>query len=227
MILAAGRGNRMRPLTDLMPKALLAVGGKPLLFRHLEKFAHAGFGKVTINHAHLGEQIEAAVGDGSRWNLEVRYSAEAEALETAGGICNALPLIGRRTFAVVNADVYCDYDYSSLAAAVERLASSQFLAHLVLVDNPSHHPNGDFCLDNGLARASGLQMLTFSGLGVYRAELFEPLARGTRHALAPLLLRQLSKGKVTGEHYRGLWTDVGTPERLAQLDARLQPGVWT
>lgn len=224
MILAAGRGNRMRPLTDRKPKALLAVGGKPLLFRHLEKFAHAGFGMVTINHAHLGEQIEAAVGDGSRWNLEVRYSAEAEALETAGGICNALPLIGRRTFAVVNADVYCDYDYSSLAAAVERLASSQSLAHLVLVDNPPHHPNGDFCLDNGLTRASGLQMLTFSGLGVYRAELFEPLARGTRHALAPLLRHQLSKGKVTGEHYRGLWSDVGTPDRLAQLDARLQVG---
>ncbi len=226
MILAAGRGNRMRPLTDLTPKALLGVGGKPLLFRHLEKFAHAGFGTVTINHAYLGEQIEAAVGDGSRWNLEVRYSAEAEALETAGGICNALPLIGRRTFAVVNADVYCDYDYSGLAAAVERLADSQALAHLVLVDNPPHHPNGDFCLENGLARASGLQMLTFSGLGAYRAELFEPLARGTRHALAPLLRNQLSKGKVAGEHYRGLWTDVGTPDRLAQLDARLQPGTW-
>ena len=226
MILAAGRGNRMRPLTDLTPKALLAVGGKPLLFRHLEKFADAGFGTITINHAHLGEQIEAAVGDGRHWNLEVRYSAEAEALETAGGICNALTLIGRRTFAVVNGDVYCDYDYSGLAAAVERLADSQALAHLVLVDNPPHHPNGDFCLENGLARTSGPQMLTFSGLGAYRAELFEPLARGTRHALATLLRSQLPKGKVTAEHYRGLWTDVGTPDRLAQLDARLQPGTW-
>ncbi len=227
MILAAGRGNRMRPLTDLTPKALLAVGGKPLLFRHLEKFASAGFGTVTINHAHLGAQIEAAVGDGSRWSLEVRFSTEVEALETAGGICNALPLIGRRTFAVVNADVYCDYDYSGLAAAAERLADSQAIAHMVLVDNPPHHPKGDFCLENGLVRASGSQMLTFSGLGVYRAELFEPLARGTRHALAPLLRNQMAKGKVTGEHYRGLWTDVGTPDRLAQLDARLQPGIRT
>jgi MurNAc alpha-1-phosphate uridylyltransferase len=222
MILAAGRGNRMRPLTDLTPKPLLVVGGKPLLFRHLEKLAHAGFGTVTINHAHLGEQIETLVGDGSRWNLEVRYSAEAEALETAGGIRNALPLIGTRTFAVVNGDVYCDYDYSGLAAAVKRLADSQALAHLVLVDNPPHHPNGDFCLEAGLVRASGRQLLTFGGLGAYRAELFEPLASGVKHALAPLLRSQMPKGKVTGEHYRGLWADVGTPGRLAELDARLQ-----
>src|SRR6266446_2505275 len=170
MILAAGRGNRMRPLTDLTPKSLLAVGGKPLLFRHLENLARAGFGTITINHAHLGEQIEAAVGDGERWGLAVRYSAEADALETAGGIRNALPLIGRRTFAVLNGDVYCDYDYSGLAAAVERLADSRALAHLVLVDNPPHHPNGDFCLEAGLVRASGRQPLTFSGLGAYRAE---------------------------------------------------------
>ena len=224
MILAAGRGKRMRPLTDLTPKPLLAVGGKPLLFRHLEKLARAGFGVVTINHAHLGGQIEAAVGDGSRWSLEVRYSAEAEALETAGGIRNALPLIGRRCFAVLNADVYCDYDYSGLADAVDRLADSRALAHLVLVDNPPHHPNGDFCLEAGQVRASGRQLLTFSGLGVYRAELFEPLARGAKHALAPLLRSQLPTGKVTGEHYSGLWTDVGTPGRLAELDARLQPG---
>jgi MurNAc alpha-1-phosphate uridylyltransferase len=227
MILAAGRGKRMRPLTELTPKPLLAVGGKPLLFRHLEKLAHAGFGTVTINHAYLGEQIEAAVGDGNRWSLEVRYSAEVETLETAGGIRNALPLIGSRTFAVVNGDVYCDYDYSGLAAAVERLADSQALAHLVLVDNPPHHPHGDFCLEAGLVRASGGQLLTFSGLGAYRAELFEPLARGAKHALAPLLRSQLPEGKVTGEHYRGLWADVGTPGRLAELDTQLQPGART
>jgi len=227
MILAAGRGNRMRPLTDLTPKPLLAVGGKPLLFRHLEKFARAGFRMVTINHAHLGGQIEAAVGDGSRWSLEVRYSAEAEALETAGGIRNALPLIARPAFAVVNGDVYCDYDYSGLAAAVDRLADVHTLAHLVLVDNPPHHPDGDFCLDDGLVCASGRQLLTFSGLGAYRAELFEPIARGEKHALAPLLRRQMPEGKVTGEHYRGLWSDVGTPGRLAELDARLQPGTGT
>jgi MurNAc alpha-1-phosphate uridylyltransferase len=224
MILAAGRGKRMRPLTDLTPKPLLTVGGKPLLFRHLEKLARAGFGTVTINHAHLGEQIEAAVGDGSRWHLQVRYSAEAEALETAGGIRNALSLIGQRTFAVVNGDVYCDYDYSGLAAAIERLSHSWTLAHLVLVDNPLHHPNGDFCLEAGLIRASGRQCLTFSGLGAYRAELFEPLARGAKHALAPLLREHFPKDRITGEHYRGLWTDVGTPGRLAQLEVRLQPG---
>ncbi len=223
MILAAGRGKRMRPLTDSTPKPLLVLGGKPLLFRHLEKLAHAGFATVTINHAHLGEQIEAAVGDGSRWNLQVRYSAEVEALETAGGICNALPLIGRRSFAVVNGDVYCDYDYWGLAAAIERLGDSQALAHLVMVDNPPHHPDGDFCLEAGLVRDSGQQMLTFSGLGAYRAELFEPLAQGARHALAPLLRSQLAKGKITGEHYQGLWTDVGTPGRLAELDAQLTP----
>ena len=227
MILAAGRGNRMRPLTDLTPKPLLAVGGKPLLFRHLEKFARAGFGMVMINHAHLGGQIEAAVGDGSRWSLEVRYSAEAEALETAGGIRNALPLIARPAFAVVNGDVYSDYDYAGLAAAIDRLADADTLAHLVLVDNPPHHPDGDFCLNDGLVCASGRQLLTFSGLGAYRAELFEPIARGEKHALAPLLRRQMPEGKVTGEHYRGLWSDVGTPGRLAELDARLQPGTGT
>ena len=227
MILAAGRGKRMRPLTDLTPKPLLAVGGMPLLFRHLEKLARAGFGTVTINHAHLGEQIEAAVGDGSRWHLQVRYSAEAEALETAGGIRNALSLIGRPTFAVVNGDVYCDYDYSGLAAAIDRLANTRTLAHLVLVDNPLHHPNGDFCLEAGLVRASCRQCLTFSGLGAYRAELFEPLARGAKHALAPLLREHVPKDRITGEHYRGLWTDVGTPGRLAELEVRLQPGTRT
>ena len=227
MILAAGRGNRMRPLTDATPKPLLKVGGKPLLFRHLEKLAAAGFETVTINHAHLGSQIEAAAGDGSRWNLQVRYSAEVEALETAGGIRNALPLIGRPAFAVVNADVYCDYDYAGLAAAVGRLVDSQALAHLVLVDNPPHHPEGDFGFEGGLVRASGQQLLTFSGLGAYRADIFAPLARGEKQALAPLLRSQLHRGNVTGEHYRGPWTDVGTPARLEQLNAQLQPGART
>ena len=227
MILAAGRGNRMRPLTDATPKPLLKVGGKPLLFWHLEKLAHAGFKTVTINHAHLGSQIEAAAGDGSRWNLQVRYSAEEEALETAGGIRNALPLIGKPVFAVVNADVYSEYDYAGLAAAIGRLADSQALAHLVLVDNPPQHPHGDFGFDGAMVHASGRQLLTFSGLGAYRTKLFEPLARGEKHALAPLLRSQMEESKVTGEHYRGLWTDVGTPARLAELDARLQTGART
>ena len=143
MILAAGRGERMRPLTDHTPKSMLQVGGRPLIFRHLEKLAIAGFRSVVINHAHLGEQIESAVGDGSRWNLKIQFSAEARALETAGGIRNALPLLREQVFAVVNADVYSDYDYVRLARAIEQMQAAT-LAHLVLVDNPPHHLEGDF-----------------------------------------------------------------------------------
>lgn len=222
MILAAGRGERMRPLTDRSPKPLLSVGGKPLIFWHLENFARAGFGVVVINHAHLGDQIEAAVEDGSRWGLKVRYSPEAVALETAGGIRKALPLIGTPSFAVVNGDVYSDYDYGRLAAAASRLAHPGPLAHLVLVDNPPHHPQGDFRLEGELVHADGSPALTFSGLGAYRAELFEAVAAGTRHALAPLLREQMQSGKITGEHFCGMWSDVGTPQRLADLDARLR-----
>jgi N-acetyl-alpha-D-muramate 1-phosphate uridylyltransferase len=222
MILAAGRGERMRPLTDRTPKPLLKVGGKPLIFWHIEKLAEAGFGTVVINHAHLGEQIEAAIGDGRRWNLRVRYSPEREALETAGGIRNALALIEAGVFAVINADVFTDYRYQNLAAAVDRMKDDDALAHLVLVDNPDHHPAGDFRLDSGLVRADGPRPLTFSGIGVYRSTLFEKIAAGARHPLAPLLREQMSIDKVTGEHFGGLWSDVGTPERLAELDARLR-----
>jgi MurNAc alpha-1-phosphate uridylyltransferase len=221
MVLAAGRGERMRPLTDVTPKPLLMAGGKPLIFWHLEKLARAGFRTAVINHSHLGHQIEAAVGDGRRWGLSVRYSPEVEALETAGGIRNALPLIGREWFAVVNADVYSDYDYARLGNAGRRLGDGA-LAHLVLVDNPPHHPHGDFCLEADLVRTAGAQPLTFSGLGAYRTQLFESIAHGAKQPLAPLLRSQMAADKVTGEHFPGLWADVGTPERLAQLDARLQ-----
>jgi MurNAc alpha-1-phosphate uridylyltransferase len=221
MILAAGRGERMRPLTDRTPKSMLQVGGKPLLFRHLEKLADAGFGTVVINHAHLGEQIESAVGEGGRWNLRIRFSPEANALETAGGIRNALPLLGEPVFAVVNADVYSDYDYARLAAAMRQMQAAT-LAHLVLVDNPPHHPQGDFFLEGGLVRARTEGLLTFSGIGAYRAALFDPVVPGSKHALAPLLRGQMALGSIAGEHYRGEWDDIGTPQRLADLEARLR-----
>ena len=221
MILAAGRGERMRPLTDHTPKSMLQVGGKALIFRHLEKLAGAGFRSVVINHAHLGEQVESAVGDGKRWNLAIRFSPEARALETAGGIRNALPLLREEVFAVINADIYSDYDYVRLAEMIRRMPAAT-LAHLVLVDNPAHHPQGDFCLEGNLVRTGDNGLLTFSGVGTYRAALFDPVAPGAKHPLAPLLREQMALGKVTGEHFRGEWDDVGTPQRLADLDAWLQ-----
>jgi MurNAc alpha-1-phosphate uridylyltransferase len=221
MILAAGRGERMRPLTDHTPKSLLQVGGKPLIFRHLEKLADAGFGLVVINHAHLGQQIESAVGDGGRWNLTIQFSAEVDALETAGGIRNALPLLREQVFAVVNADVYSDYDYARLAGAIRQM-QAETLAHLVLVDNPPHHPAGDFSLEGDLVRAGTKDRLTFSGIGAYRAALFDPVAPGARFPLAPLLREQMTLGRITGEHFRGEWDDIGTPQRLADLQARLR-----
>jgi N-acetyl-alpha-D-muramate 1-phosphate uridylyltransferase len=223
MILAAGRGERMRPLTDRTPKSMLQVGGKPLIFRHLEKLADAGFGTVVINHAHLGEQIEAAVGDGRRWNLAVRFSPEAHALETAGGIRNALPLLREPVFAVVNADVYSDYDYARLAQAIGQMQAAT-LARLVLVDNPPHHPQGDFYLEQDLVRTGAGNLLTFSGIGVYRAALFDPVVPGTREALAPLLRAQMPSGRIAGEHHPGQWDDIGTPQRLDALDTRLRLG---
>lgn len=222
MILAAGRGERMRPLTDHTPKPLLEAGGKALIFRHLEKLAAAGFTHVVVNHAHLGAKIESAVGNGSRWGLSIRYSPETEALETAGGVRQALPLIESPAFAVVNGDVFSDYDYARLITAAMGLSRTGMQAHLVLVDNPPHHPRGDFGLDGAKIREIGSPMLTFSGMGAYRAGLFEPLVAGAKQALAPLLHTQVAQGRVSGEHFSGLWTDVGTPERLAELDARLR-----
>lgn len=225
MILAAGRGERMRPLTDRTPKPLLPAGGKPLIEWHLEKLSAAGFEAIVINHAHLGGQIEAAIGDGRRWGLRIRYSPESEALETGGGIRNALPLIEVGVFAVINADIYTDFDYRHLAQAVGRMGTGDALAHLVLVDNPAHHPSGDFRLEGRLVRAGGQPRLTFSGIGVYRSRLFDGVAAGARRRLAPLLREHMAVDRITGEHFRGLWTDVGTPARLAELDARLTQGL--
>ena len=226
MILAAGRGERMRPLTDHVPKALLSVGGKPLIFWHLEKLASAGFKRVVVNHAHLGEQIEAAVGDGSRWQLSVLYSREPEALETAGGLRNAQPLLDSEAFAVVNADVFSDYAYTGLRRALSDLTPNGNQAHLVMVDNPPHHPRGDFGIRNGQSVLNSQPLMTFGGLSAFRAQVFEQVPRGHKQALAPLLREQIALGKIGAEHYRGLWIDVGTPQRLAELDALLlRPGV--
>lgn len=213
MILAAGRGERMRPLTDVTPKPLLPVAGKPLIVWHLERLARAGFRDIVINHAHLGDQIEALLGDGAAWGARIAYSAEPQgALETAGGIANALPLLGDAPFLVVNGDIFCDWDFA-------RARSGNALAHLVLVDNPPHHPEGDFALDGAKVSAGGTARLTFSGIGIYRPELFAGIACGEPAKLAPLLRDAITAGRVTGEHHRGRWEDVGTPERLAALDA--------
>ena len=269
MILAAGRGERMRPLTDHTPKPLLAAGGKPLIVHHLERLARAGFRDLVINHAHLGERIAAALGDGSRWGVRIAYSPEGTALETGGGIFRALPLLGPEPFLVVNGDVWTDLDFAPLALPAGKLA------HLILVDNPPHHPRGDFHLAGGLVRAEPLLVdqpqdadgrpaspsppgltdtpihrqgrgrssatspaapdgglaqdvqpesgprLTFSGIGIYHPDLFRDCQPGA-FPLAPLLRAAMAQARVTGEHYTGLWLDIGTPHRLADLDVLLR-----
>ncbi len=295
MLLAAGRGERMRPLTDHTPKPLLQAGGKPLIVWHIEKLARAGICDLVINHAHLGSQIEAALGNGSSFGVRILYSPENPALETAGGIANALPLLckpspsapsqalplpegeGREfptpsgrakrgaggrgegtPFAVINSDIYCDYDFTQLPQRAAALEERGDMAHLILVNNPPQHPNGDFCLDanrikptpltpivrgerapqscsspdsappltregwEGLGRLGGVEVLTFSGIGIYQPSLFASIARGTIAHLAPLLRAQIAHNKVSGEHYTGRWVDVGTPHRLQQLDNLLR-----
>ena len=216
MILAAGRGERMRPLTDTTPKPLLKVGGKMLIEYHLEKLKAANIIDVVINHAWLGEQIEQHLGDGSRYGLNIQYSAEGEALETAGGIVNALPQLGNKPFLVINGDIFCDYDISTLMAPISGLA------HLILVDNPEHNPQGDFALtDSGEVNQVGDNKLTFSGIGIYHPDLFKDMEKGKR-ALAPVLRGAMDNHFVTGSHYQGLWHDIGTPERLSELDLYLK-----
>lgn len=231
MILAAGRGERMRPLTDALPKPLLRAGGKSLIEYHLENLARAGFVEIVINHAHLGEMIEAALGNGERYGAGIHYSHEPAALETAGGIANALPILeyGSRNnhasqpFLTVNADIYCEFDFSNLLPVLRRLQANpdEDLAHLVLVDNPAHHPGGDFMLDSGRVAPAGKNSLTFSGIGVYQTKFFKDVLPGSVTKLAPLLREAIAAGKISGEHYRGVWIDVGTPERLHLLDLRL------
>lgn len=216
MILAAGRGERMRPLTDRIPKPLLPVAGKPLIVWHLERLAQAGYRDIVINHAHLPGQIEKQLGNGAAWSVAIRYSAEPPgALETAGGIANALPLLGNAPFLVVNGDIWCDFDFSTLPP----LAAND-LAHLILVPNPPHHPGGDFDLANG--RVSASPRLTFTGIGLYRPELFADIERGQPAKLAPLLRTAMAADRVSGQIHGGRWVDVGTPERLSALDAEIR-----
>lgn len=239
MILAAGRGERMRPLTDTCPKPLLEAGGKPLIIWHLERLAAAGIREVVINHAHLGHLIEQRLGNGREWGLTLAYSAEPPgALETAGGIARALPLLGDAPFLVVNGDVYCDWDVARAPALAARLAAASSsdttlageLAHLVLVPNPHHHPEGDFVLDTASQkvraspRAPGEQALTYAGIGLYHPALFAGLDGQAPAKLAPLLRAAMAEGRISGEQHAGRWEDVGTPERLAALDAELRAG---
>lgn len=215
MILAAGRGERMRPLTDSIPKPLLKVGGKALIEYHVEALARAGITELVINTAWHGDQIEQLLGSGEDYAVSIQYSREGEqALETAGGIVQALSMLGGEAFAVVNADIWTDYDYSKLPQDIEGFA------HLVLVDNPPQHASGDFVLEGGHVQNDGADRLTFSGIGVYRPALFTALEPGVR-PLAPLLRAAMAGDQVTGEHYHGKWFDIGTPERLQQLDAQL------
>ena len=225
MILAAGRGERMRPLTDHCPKPLLPAADKPLIVYHLERLAAAGFKDIVINHAHLGEQLLAALGNGAQWDLSITWSPEpVGALETAGGICQALPHLDAGNdapFLVINGDIYCDWPIQSIHLA------QQDLAHLVLVDNPLQHPTGDFVLQGQRVsdKAAAMPTLTFAGIGFYRPSLFKKLTAGEPAKLAPLLRAAMAEHRVSGEHHQGRWEDVGTPERLAALDAELRAGV--
>lgn len=217
MILAAGRGERMRPATDRMPKPLLPVGGKPLVVWLLEALVREGFSEIVVNVSHLGEMIEHALGDGSTYGAHIAYSREAQALETAGGIAAALPLLGPEPFVVVNGDIYTDFPFSTLKEQAARLAA-RALAHLVLVPNPSHHPAGDFALEGEVIVPDGHRRLTFSGIGVYQPELFAPVPHGAKQQLARVLREPIARGCVSAQRYDGVWIDVGTPERLASVD---------
>lgn len=217
MILAAGRGERLRPLTDTQPKPLVAIGGKPLIEHHLEALARSGFREIVINQGHLGEQLPAALGDGSRWNVHIHWSVEPpEALETGGGIFQALPLLGGAPFAVINGDIWTDYPFQRLRAV------KCDWAHLVLVPNPPQHPAGDFVLEGGRVREDdGAAKRTFSGVAVYHPRLFEGCRAG-RFSVVPLLRRAMREHLVTGERYDGTWDDIGTVERLERLRASLE-----
>ena len=227
MLLAAGRGERMRPLTDTVPKPLLKVGNKMLIEVHLEKLAQAGFREVIINHAYLGEIIEQSLGNGENYGIQIRYSPETVALETAGGIANALPLLAEQPFLVVNADIYCEMDFALLLPVMQQMQvkPENNLAHLVMVNNPPHHPEGDFVLNGNQIFSVGENKLTFSGIGIYQPELFADVLPNKAARLAPLLRQAMKQKKVSGEHYRGTWVDIGTPERLHLLNRQLAGGL--
>lgn len=218
----------MRPLTDALPKPLLKAGTYALIEYQIRNLARAGFIDIVINHAYLGEMIESALGNGERYGVNIQYSPEKIVLETAGGIANALPLLtdesGNLPFLVVNADIYCEMDYVSLLPTMKAMQAESNLrfAHLVLVDNPSHHAAGDFALQAHQVILTGNHKLTFSGIGIYQPQLFNAIKPGAAEKLAPLLRQAMQEGKVSGEYYSGQWVDVGTPERLELLDKQLR-----
>jgi MurNAc alpha-1-phosphate uridylyltransferase len=227
MILAAGLGTRMRPLTDHTPKPLLEVGGKPLIVWHIENLVRAGFTELVINTAWLGEKLAKALGDGAAFGAKITWSHEGEPLETAGGLVKALPLLGNTPFLVVNGDIWLRYDFAHLRTSY---AHMERLAHLVLVSNPAHNGKGDFALQGRIfagvectVRNDGEPRLTFAGVSVLHPQLFAGLAEGKR-PLAPLLREAITREQVTGEYFAGPWVDVGTPERLVELDGQIRSG---
>lgn len=225
MILAAGRGERMRPLTDTVPKPLLQVAGKPLIAWHLERLSRAGFKDVVINHAWLGHLIESTIGSGHQYGLSISYSAETVALETAGGIATALPLLGADPFLVLNGDVWCDWDVSNAHQISTRLVEEGLSGWLLLVPNPSHHPDGDFGLELDLhASEFAHPRFTFSGIGIYHPRMFDNVQPGQSAKLAPLLRHEMSGRQIIANLHQGAWMDIGTPQRLHELDQALRSG---
>ena len=222
VILAAGRGERMRPLTDTVPKPLLRVGGKALIEWQIERLAAGGFDDLVVNHSHLGTAIEQALGDGSRYGTRIMYSHVPTALETAGGIVQAMHLLGEEPFAVVSADIYTDFDYARLQEPLRSIAMhpARHAAHFVLVDNPPWHAAGDMGLADGLVTRAAPR-LTYANLAVYHPELFRDVAPGTSLKLFPWAYRFVEEGRVTGERFTGTWENLGTPRQLEDLDRRL------
>jgi MurNAc alpha-1-phosphate uridylyltransferase len=217
MILAAGKGERLRPLTDAIPKAMVRAGGKPLIAWHLERLAAAGYREAVVNVSYLAERIVEGLGDGSRYGLRIVYSREAEPLETAGGIAQARALLGEDPFLLVNADVYCELDFAALAS----VALGARLAHLVLVPNPPHRAQGDFSLEHGMVGNQPGARYTYAGIAVMSPALVAGVKSGEKAPLAPLLRAAADRREISGELHRGLWQDVGTRERLAELEAHL------
>jgi MurNAc alpha-1-phosphate uridylyltransferase len=225
LILAAGRGERMRPLTDHMPKPLLAVGGKPLIAWQVERLVAAGFDDLVVNHSHLGAQIEAAMGDGRRFGGRIRYSHEPQALETAGGVAQALPLLGDAPFVIVSADIYTEFDFTRLASPIAEITRdpARTAAHFVMVDNPPWDAAGvDKSVHHGRI-ARGVGRLTYGNIAVFHPGPFREIAAGTRLKMFPWAYRFVDDGRVSGERFAGVWDNIGTPEQLAALDARLTP----